>query len=92
MILKAAHSTSQTDFRAFWTPSYLQVFGDEDLSSFLDHRLRFQLLGGELAFPRVEHLLTRNAGQRQVGRVRLVAHGNLDGVRVDGARSVSGVR
>ncbi len=74
------------------TPNYLQVFRDEDLASFLDHGLRLQLLGRKLAFAGVEHLLARHAGQRQVGRVGLVSDGNLDGVWIDGAGSVSGVR
>lgn len=72
------------------TLPHLQVLGDEDLPGFLDHGLRLQLLGGELALPGVEHLLTRNAGQCQVGRVRLVRHRDLDGLRVDGAGCVSG--
>lgn len=72
-------------------PNYLQVFWDEDLASFLDHGLRFQLLGWELALAWVEHLLPRHAGQSQVSRVRLVSNRNLDGVWVDGAGSVSGV-
>ena len=71
-------------------PNHLQVLRHEDLPSFLDHRLRFQLLGREFAFAWVEHLLTRDAGQSQVRRVGFVANGNLDGVWVDGARSVSG--
>ena len=88
--------------QSFWTlevslispkpaPTYLQVVGDEDLASFLDHGLRLQLLGGELALAWVEDLLPWDAGQRQVRWVGLVADGDLDGVRVDGAGSVSGV-
>lgn len=69
----------------------LHFIRDEDLSSLLDHRLWFQLLGRELALARVEDLLTRDAGQSQVSRVGLVADGDLDGVWVDGAGGVSGV-
>ena len=72
-------------------PNYLQVLWDEDLPSFLDHGLWFQLLGRELAFARVEHLLTRHAGQSQVGRVGLVSDRDLDGVWIDGTGSVPGV-
>lgn len=80
--------------RRFGEPAanYLQVFGDEDLAGLLDHGLRFQLLRRELAFARVKHLLARHAGQSQVGRVRVVADRNLNGVRVNGAGSVSGGR
>lgn len=74
------------------TPNYLQVIWDEDLASFLDHGLWFQLLGRELAFAGVKQLLPRHAGQSQVGRVGLVSDRNLDGVRVNGARGVSGAR
>lgn len=73
------------------TPSYLHFVRDEDLSSLLDHRLRFQLLDRELALARVEDLLTRDAGQSQVSWVGLKADGDLDGVWVDGAGGVSGV-
>lgn len=74
------------------TSRHLQVLGDEDLPSFLDHGLRLQLLGGELALPGVEHLLTGNAGQGQVGGVGLVPHRNLDGLGIDGTGRVSGRR
>lgn len=67
---------------------HLHVFGDEDFASFLDHGLRLQLLGGELAFPGVKHFLSRDAGQRQVRRVGLVAQGDLDGLGVDGTGGV----
>lgn len=67
---------------------HLHVFGDEDFASFLDHGLRLQLLGGELAFPGVKHFLPGNAGQSQVGRVGLVAQGDLDGLGVDGTGGV----
>lgn len=67
---------------------HLHVFGDEDFASFLDHGLRLQLLGGELAFPGVKHFLARDAGQRQVRRVGLVAQGDLDGLGVDGTGGV----
>ena len=73
-------------------PNYLQVLWDENLPSFLDHGLWFQLLGRELAFAWVEHLLARHAGQSQVGRVGLVSHRDLDGVWIDGTGSVPGVR
>lgn len=73
-------------------PKYLQALGDEDLSGLLDHWLRLQLLGGELVFARVKHLLTGNAGQSQVGRVGLEPHQNLDRVRVHGAGWPSGAR
>lgn len=69
---------------------YLQILRDENLPSFLDHGLRLQLLGGKSAFTRVKHLLTWNAGQSQVSRVRLVAGGDLDGVWIDGTGSVPG--
>lgn len=71
-------------------PNYLQIFGDEHLPGLLDHRLRLQLLGRELALAWVEHLLARDAGQSQVSRVGLVADGDLDGIWIDGAGSVSG--
>lgn len=73
-------------------PPHLHVLGDEDLASLLDHWLRLQLLGRELALARVEHLLTGDAGQRQVGRVGLVAQRHLDGLRIDGAGGVPGWR
>lgn len=67
----------------------LQVVWDEDFARFLNHGLWLQLFLGELAFARVKHLLARDAGEGEVGRVRLVAHGHLDGVGVDGARSIA---
>lgn len=71
-------------------PAHLQVFGDEHLAGLLDHGLRLQLLGGELAFPGVEHFLAGHAGQSQVCRVGLVAQGHLDGLWVDRAWGVPG--
>lgn len=70
--------------------AHLHVLGDEDLACLLDHRLRLQLLGGELAFPGVEHFLAGHAGQSQVCRVGLVGQGHLDGLWVDGAGGVPG--
>ena len=72
-------------------PTDLAVFRDEDLAGLLDHGLGLQLLRGELALAGVEHLLSRDAGQHQVGWVGLVADWHLNGVWVDGARCVSGV-
>lgn len=69
---------------------HLHVLWDEHLASFLDHRLRLQLLSGEFAFPRVEHLLAGNAGQSEVCGVWVVAHGHLDGLWIDGAGGVTG--
>lgn len=48
-----------------------------------------QFFLGELAFARIKHLLTGDAGEGKVGRVRLIAHWHLDGVGVDGARSIA---
>ena len=70
--------------------AHLHVLGDEDLACLLDHRLRLQLLGRELAFPGVEHFLAGHAGQSQVCRVRLVGQRHLDGFWVDGAGGVPG--
>lgn len=70
--------------------AHLHVFRDEHLAGFLDHGLRLQLLGGELAFPGVEHFLSGHAGQSQVGRVGLITQGYLDGLGVDGAGGVPG--
>ena len=69
---------------------YLEVLRDEDLAGLFDHGLGLELFSGELAFPGVEHLLAGDAGQRQVGRVGHVTHGNLDRVWVDGAGGVPG--
>lgn len=70
-------------------PVYLQVVRDEDFARFLNHGLWLQLFLGELAFARVKHLLAGDAGEGEVGRVRLVAHRHLDGVGVNGARSIA---
>lgn len=69
-------------------PNYLQVIWDEDFASFLNHGLGFQLFFGELALARVEHLLARNAGQSKICRIWLIAHRNLDSLRINGARCV----
>lgn len=70
--------------------AHLHVVRNEDLAGFFDHGLWLQLLGGELALPGIKHLLTRHAGQSQVGRVGVVGHGHLDGLGVDGAGGVPG--
>lgn len=71
-------------------PSHLHVLGNEHLAGLLDHGLRLQLLGGELALAGVEHLLAGDAGQCQVSWVGLVAQWHLDGLRVNGAGGVAG--
>ena len=69
---------------------YLQVLRDEDLAGLLDHGLGLQLLRRELPLAGVEHFLTRDAGEGQVGGVRVVPDRDLDGLRVDGAGGVPG--
>lgn len=70
-------------------PIYLQVIWNEDFTSFLNHWLWFQLFFREFAFTRVKHLLARNAGKSKICRVRFIANGNLDGLRINRTWCVS---
>lgn len=56
---------------------YLLFVGNQHLPSLLDHRLRLQLLLGEAVPPRVEGLLARHAGQRQVCWVGVKVHQDI---------------
>lgn len=63
--------------------AYLLFVGNKYFLSLLDHRLRLQLLVGELVFARVEQLSTRHTGQDQVCGIRLEINVHLDGIWVD---------
>lgn len=67
----------------------LQIIRDEDFASFLNHGLRLQFFLRELAFARVKHFLTRDAGEGKVCRVWLITHRDLDGVRINGTRCIA---
>lgn len=52
----------------------LLLVGHQHLPGLFDHGLRFELLVGEAVSPGVEGVLSRHAGQSQVGRVGVKVH------------------
>lgn len=71
------------------TAGYLLVVWNKHLLGLLYHGLRFQLLLGKLVLARVEQLPAGNAGQDQVRGIGLEIDVHLNGLRVNGGRSVA---
>lgn len=80
---------SKQHLLAWLCSAYLLLVRDKHFLCLLDHRLRLQLLVGELVLAWVEQLSTRHTGQHQVGGIRLEIDVHFYGVRVNGRRRVA---
>lgn len=69
--------------------SHLLIIRHLDFPGFFHDRLRFELLLREPMLAGVKGLMSRNAGKRQVSRVRVKVHEYLHGLRVYGAGCAS---